>query len=76
MTVEKLREIVKNHSYLDYDWKDGDGKLSIDVQTANVMVMCYDALTKEATKTKFETMIAKSKATFINTAEFCWSRVK
>jgi hypothetical protein len=58
-----------NEEHADFD------PLWVDPTTASALVLVYEALEKEATREKFEHMIAQHRGTFGLTVEFAWKHV-
>lgn len=72
--VDVLKRIVEGNQYEDIKFNKG-GKIRVDLQTANMLMTIYNAL-KPATKEKFERMVNNSKADFMRTVDFGWSKVR
>lgn len=71
--INDLKHIVSVHQAEEFEWKDG--KLLVDVQTANVLVTLHEALGNE-NKKFMESKLEESLATFQQTVNFAWSKVK
>lgn len=78
-TIEHVRWIVEHMSYRHFAWTNDapDAEpILVDVQTANVLKTCYEAMQKPETIAKFEDWVHRSRATFVRTVGFCWNAVK
>ena len=51
-------------------------RILIDALTARALLVCYDALSSDELKGKFERMISHSPARLYKVVSFCWSHVK
>lgn len=72
--LDVLKRIVREHQYEDVKFNKG-GKIRVDGTTANMLLTLYNAL-KPATQEKFVRMINNSKADFVRTVDFGWSKIK
>jgi len=78
-TIEHVRWIVEHKSYRHFAWTNDDPNaqpLLIDMQTANVLKVCYEAMQKPETIKKFEDWVHGGRGTFAATIKFCWEAVK
>ena len=90
LTIQMLRNAVKNHSYIKHEFPDvdytqeevynredfsaEDAKI-IDIQTANVLVKVYDSIKIQKNKEKFKRML-KTWNGFEKLIDFAWKCVK
>jgi len=90
MTIQVLRDVVKNMAYVEHKFPDVDytqtreeeirefgGKINgtvIDMQTANMMVTVYNALGKPQQE-KFDRMLLTMRG-FDKLVDFGWKQVK
>lgn len=72
-SIENLKNILDNKSYAVFKW--GDIETIVDIQTANVVMLVYNALSNEQNKAKFQRMIKASYNQFIKIVDFCWKQV-
>lgn len=63
-SIEQIRENVKQNSYTELVWNEGDKPIILDLFTASAMVQVYDAL-KPENKTKFAAAISNSESSFL-----------
>jgi hypothetical protein len=73
--IDVLKRIVEGNSYEDVKFNKG-GKIRVDLQTANALMVVYNALSSSSAKEKFERMVNNSKADFIRVVDFVWSKVR
>lgn len=90
LTIQTLRDSVKNHSYIKHEFPDADytqeeiynqedfsaedAKI-IDIQTANVLIKVYNTMKEQKNKEKFERML-KTWNGFEKLIDFAWKCVK
>jgi hypothetical protein len=72
--IEAIKECVANKTAFTFVW-DRKGRLLVDMQTANCIMLVYDALNDD-NKAKTERMIKKSRGTFLKIVDICWKSVK
>lgn len=73
VTIEALRDAVARHSYIAASFDDDDCPVIIDVQTANVLVLVYDALGAKHHES-FERMLLNN-YDLLTLVSFAWGRV-
>ncbi|KKN20136.1 hypothetical protein LCGC14_0938790 [marine sediment metagenome] len=71
--VTILREIRERHQHAKI--QVAGRSVAVDMQTANVLIMVYDALGLEA-QAKFAGMLHHSPGTFRRLVDFSWGQVK
>lgn len=72
-SIENLQNILDNKSYAVFKW--GEVETIVDMQTANVVMLVYNALSSEENKQKFQRMIKAGYNQFIKIVDFCWKQV-
>lgn len=69
--LKKARDV--NYQYI---YPEKGGKMMIDAQTANMLLLVYDKLTREDMKDKFKRMLTTSKITLLKVVDFGWKKVR
>lgn len=72
--IDDLKKILKDKSMDEVTLSNGD-KLDVDVQTANVLLKIYDALSSQHKK-KFADALNKNEKMFMKMLDFAYSKVK
>lgn len=67
-TIEQIRQNVKQNSYMELVWNEGDEPIILDLFTASAMVQVHDAL-KPENQAKFAAAISRSQASFFKVHE-------
>lgn len=63
-TIDVIRQNVRQCSYTELRWNEGDKPIILDLFTASAMVKVHDAL-KPENQTKFAEAISRSEASFL-----------
>lgn len=78
-SLSALRWIKEHKTYRLFTWPgevESMEPMLVDMTTANAVLTCYDALTKQENREKFERMIMASRAQFLKVVEICWRCIK
>lgn len=73
--VQGLRDILGSKSRKSVKFEDGT-RMTVDLQTANVLLTVLDALKKPEAKEKFIRMVNKNANEFMKVVDFSWKQVK
>lgn len=72
--IQELEQIVDDFQYADFYWTTKKEALSVDVQTANMLLQVYKAINEE-NKKMIVAKMKTSRAIFGVTVDFAWSCV-
>jgi ribosomal protein S15P/S13E len=72
--IDDLKKILKDKSMDEVTLSNGD-KLDVDIQTANILLKIYDALSGQ-NKKKFVDALNKNEKMFMKMLDFAYSKVK
>jgi hypothetical protein len=75
-SLDNVQNILDTHTCAMFSWGVKDDEILVDAQTAQAVMVCYNALTAEENKAKFQRMIKASRNQFIKIVDFCWSHIK
>ena len=73
--LDTLTDIVGAKGRKAIKFKNGQ-QLTVDLQTANMLLTVYNALLKPDAKAKFENMLGSDPASFMRLVDFGWKQVK
>lgn len=72
--LDTLQASVSGHSAKAIKFSNGQ-QLTVDAQTANMLLTVYKALQKPDMKSKFEKMLGDSPTSFMKLVDFGWKQV-
>ncbi len=73
--LDVLKGIVGEKGRRPIKFQNGQ-QLTVDLQTANMLLTVYNALQKDEAKQKFENMLGSNPQSFMKLVDFGWKQVK